>query len=201
MIKNDIIIDSNKKNSTFLFKDALYEIICPIMKSKRTIVFLCIGSDRCTGDSLGPLVGDKLNILLNDKINVYGTLEHPVHAKNLCDTLTSIHNNIDNPFIIAIDACLGSIENIGKIFIKDKPLKPGASMNKNLPHVGDISITGIVNIAGTMDFIILQNTRLFTVTHLANIISTGIYYSILKIFKEQNDNYLKSYNTVVKNTL
>ena len=57
-----------------------------------------------------------------------------------------------NPYIIAIDSCLGSLNNIGKIFIKNSPLLPGLALNKELPPVGEMSITGIVNISGNLNF-------------------------------------------------
>ena len=47
------------------------------------LVFLCIGPDRSTGDSLGPLIGYKLKnmILPKKEIHIIGTLEDPVHVK------------------------------------------------------------------------------------------------------------------------
>lgn len=177
---NKVIIDSREKNSIIQLRDSLCEELYPIFKENRPVVFLCIGTDRSTGDSLGPLIGDKLKFLVRDKVCLYGNLEFPVHAKNLCETLEAINKKFTNPYIVAIDACLGSIQNIGKIFVEKKPLSPGAAMNKDLPQVGDLSITGIVNISGTLEFMVLQNTRLYTVMMLADIISKGIYHSILK---------------------
>jgi putative sporulation protein YyaC len=157
-------------------------------QDNRPIIFLCIGTDRSTGDSLGPLVGDKLKFLIRDDVYLYGNLEKPVHAKNLCEVIEEINCNHPNPFIIAIDACLGSLQNVGKIYIENKPLSPGAALNKDLPKVGHISITGIVNISGALEFMVLQNTRLFTVMQLADIISKGIYHSILKTFGGKKPN-------------
>lgn len=161
-------------------KDYLFTELQPILKEKRPIIFVCIGSDRSTGDSLGPLVGHKLKYFSKNNIYFYGTLENPVHAKNIVDTLHEINSIFHNPYIIAIDSCLGSMNNIGKIFIQKKPLIPGLALNKNLPPVGEMSITGIVNISGSFDFLVLQNTRLNTVMNLADSISRGIYYFILK---------------------
>lgn len=175
-----IIIDSSSRNSIFTLRDNLSNIIYPIIKSGKTIIILCIGTDRSTGDSLGPLVGDKLKFLVRDKIHVYGNLESPVHAKNLNETIKEINLKHKNNYIIAIDACLGSLQNVGKIIIENKPLHPGSAVNKSLPTVGDLSITGIVNISGTMEFMVLQNTRLFVVMQLAEVISRGVYHSILK---------------------
>jgi putative sporulation protein YyaC len=187
---NKILIDSSESNCIFTFRDSLSEIIFPIYKKNRPIVFLCIGTDRSTGDSLGPLVGDKLKFLIRDNVSLYGNLEKPVHAKNLCEVITEINSIYSDPFIIAIDACLGSLQNVGKIFIENKPLCPGAAMNKDLPAVGDISITGIVNISGALEFMVLQNTRLFTVMQLADIISKGIYHAIIKTFGGKKSNIL-----------
>jgi len=177
---NKVIIDSRESSCIFTLRDSLSEIIFPIYKTNRPIIFLCIGTDRSTGDSLGPLVGDKLKFLIRDKVYLYGNLEKPVHAKNLCEVIDEINSIYSNPFIIAIDASLGSFQNVGKIYIENRPLCPGAAMNKDLPSVGHISITGIVNISGALEFMVLQNTRLFTVMQLADIISKGIYHSILK---------------------
>lgn len=177
---NKTIIDSMDKNSIFQLRDVLSKEIIPLLKSSQTIVLLCIGTDRSTGDSLGPLIGEKLNFLTRNHIALYGNLENPVHAKNLCSILKQIKYTYKSPFIIAIDASLGSIQNVGKIIIESKPISPGAAMNKNLPSVGDLSISGIVNVSGALEFMVLQNTRLFTVMHLADIISKGIYHSIIK---------------------
>lgn len=173
-----VIIDSTDLHSIFLIKDTLCKNISPALVQGRSIVFLCIGSDRSTGDSLGPLIGHKLKFLSNNNIFIYGNLENPVHAKNLISTLKKINTIYNNPYIIAIDACLGRLQNVGKIIIENKPIFPGSAVKKSLPPIGNMSITGVVNISGNLEFMVLQNTRLFTVMHLAEIISSGIYYSI-----------------------
>lgn len=174
------VVDSSSSNSIFLLRDMLSTKLKPIIKAHRPIILLCIGTDRSTGDSLGPLVGEKLNFLVRDHIHIYGNLATPVHAKNLTETIKKIYLTHDNPFIIAVDACLGSIQNVGKIFLKDEPLSPGAAVNKDLPKIGDLSITGVVNISGALEFMVLQNTRLHTVMSLSDVIARGIYHCILK---------------------
>lgn len=136
-------------------------------------VILCIGTDRLTGDSLGPLVGHKLTRLTN--LRVYGTLKNPVHALNLEKTVNEIYVMYKNPLVISIDACLGIRNNIGKITIKDGPLSPGSAVNKKLPSVGDISVTGIVNGGSSYDYTLLQNTRLSLVMEMAEFITRGLY--------------------------
>ncbi|WP_062351018.1 spore protease YyaC [Bacillus kwashiorkori] len=140
------------------------------------IVFICIGTDRSTGDSLGPLVGTFLQEkYFPSNFYIYGTIESPVHAVNLQETIDTINQNHQRSFIVAIDACLGQVKNVGTIEIKSGPLKPGAGVNKVLPLIGDIHITGIVNVSGYMEFFVLQNTRLFLVMQLAKAITDGIY--------------------------
>ena len=142
--------------------------------SNRTRILVCIGTDRSTGDSLGPIVGTKLQEANHKYFNIMGTLENPVHASNLPEYLRLI-GEFENPFVIAIDACLGSIDNVGYINIGEGALKPGAGVNKHLPAVGDLHITGIVNVGGFMEYFVLQNTRLHIVMKMAGIISDGIH--------------------------
>src|SRR5690606_29960938 len=58
--------------------------------SHKSIVFVCIGTDRSTGDSLGPLVGTHLMKHHYSGLHVFGTLDDPVHAMNLNDTISNI---------------------------------------------------------------------------------------------------------------
>lgn len=139
------------------------------------IVILCIGCDRATGDALGPLIGTKINHLQNTKIHIFGTLKEPVHALNLQDTLGEI-NKLPNPFIIAIDASLGNHKDIGNIIIKAEGIQPGSGVGKQLPTVGHMSITGIVNVGGFMANAVLQCTSLYLVTKMSNTIGQGLHY-------------------------
>ncbi|GGF95327.1 hypothetical protein GCM10010912_45340 [Paenibacillus albidus] len=142
------------------------------------IVVVCIGTDRSTGDSLGPLVGTSLSRFHSPLFDLYGTLEDPIHAVNLEETLTLINERYSNPFVIGIDACLGHSTSVGSIQVVDGPLRPGAGVNKQLPPVGDIHLTGIVNVGGFMEYFVLQNTRLSLVMRLSDIIATSLYSAI-----------------------
>ncbi|MCG9966859.1 spore protease YyaC [Pelotomaculum terephthalicicum JT] len=141
-------------------------------------VLLCIGTDRSTGDCLGPLVGSIIDSGDQDFYIVYGTLEKPIHASNLRETIEEIQKNYQDPFVIAIDASLGKLENVGYVNLGDGSLLPGAGVNKNLPPVGQIHITGIVNIGGFMEYLVLQNTRLNLVMRIADVIANGLKRAI-----------------------
>lgn len=144
--------------------------------TKYSPVILCIGTDRATGDCLGPLVGEQL-LDYDNNFKVFGCLSAPVHALNLHKTIQTIYSTIDNPYVIAIDASLGDTSHIGYITVSNCPIAPGKGVNKKLPAIGDISITGIVNVSG-QSANLLQTTRLYTVMQLANCIAAALKYSI-----------------------
>ena len=141
--------------------------------SNRETVIVCIGSDRATGDSLGPIVGHLL-AMHQKNFHLYGTLENPVHAKNLEDALDFIRSHHKNPIIIAVDASLGIAEHVGYITVGEGSLSPGVGVSKKLPSVGDLFITGIVNLSGFGGQMLLQTTRLNLVMHLADFIYKGL---------------------------
>ncbi|MCG8502081.1 MAG: spore protease YyaC [Firmicutes bacterium] len=184
--QSTIYVNSAQKNAFYQFTSALEkQLNNDFHPPYHDIVIICIGSDRSTGDSLGPLVGQKLNTLKHNHITIYGSLREPVHAKNLEKTLGHIRKVHRAPFIIAVDACLGKMDHVGYVTISKGSLKPGACTNKNLPEVGDVSITGIVNFSGFMDFLVLQNTRLGLVMEMADLISLGLKYVLWK--KQKRD--------------
>lgn len=141
----------------------------------KEVLFTCIGTDRVTGDCLGPLVGTNLKRL---GYTVLGTLEEPLHAQNLIQELQKVSTLYNPDLVLAIDASLGRLEDIGRITLSKFPLRPGAGVRKDLPPVGDISIMGIVNMGGFLEFQILQCTRLNTVMKLASDITHLIWQAV-----------------------
>lgn len=178
-------IDAASENAVAAFSEAFFHTITSCMTNEyQDIVFVCIGTDRSTGDSLGPLVGHKLKEIKYGNVHVFGNLDSPVHAKNLDETVKLIMDKYKKPFIIAIDACLGKTEHVGHITVGTGSLKPGSAVNKDLEPIGNMHITGIVNFSGMMDFLILQNTRLGLVMKIADIISGGIRYVLWRLERD-----------------
>lgn len=141
----------------------------------RPLVFLCIGTDRSTGDALGPLVGQQLQATLPAwDGRVLGTLEQPIHAGNLAEALAGLRAEREDPVVVAIDACLGRAESVGSVCLGPGPLLPGAGVNKSLPEVGSAHVTGTVNVGGFMEYFVLQNTRLQLVMGMAAVIADGL---------------------------
>lgn len=142
---------------------------------ERPVITMCIGTDRSTGDSLGPLVGDMLVKFKMNGVHVYGTLDNPVHARNLEETLHNARALHPNAYLVAIDASLGMVDHVGCISVGKGPIKPGAGLKKDLPPVGDMHITGVVNTGGFMDFLVLQSTRLSVVMRMADVIARSLH--------------------------
>lgn len=138
---------------------------------------VCIGTDRATGDALGPLVGTQLQQKAKVPFHIHGTLEHPIHATNLHD-LVLAHPRLTKSRVLAIDASLGRPEEVGAISLGLGAIRPGAGVNKELPAIGRYYMTGTVNIGGFMDYYVLQNTRLALVMRMAHTIADAIQMSL-----------------------
>ena len=137
------------------------------------ITFLCIGTSKVIGDSIGPIVGTilKSKFEKSNSIEVLGDLDNNIHYQNL-------ENYINKKgTIIVIDSALSSKENIGKIIIQKKALKYGEGLKKKSSNIGDISIKAVIERNTNNKFINfykLKKTSNETVKNLACIISKGI---------------------------
>ena len=133
-------------------------------------IIICIGTDKCIGDCLGPLVGSFL-VENNFPLPVFGTLESPIHALNIEEKLSHIVKLHPNSFIIGIDACLGDKDSIGEIHIRDYPIHPGKGVGKLLPEVGDVSIIGVVDSNDSSVFFTNRIIRLYLIMEMAKVLS------------------------------
>ncbi len=116
-----------------LFLSAEFKQKCPVI--------LCLGTPKLLGDCLGPIIGTLLRH--NHIENVYGTLDAPVHALSLDQTLTDIKKIHPSAPILSVDASIGSIFQSGYITLSQGPLYPGCGLGKKMTPVGDFSITGV----------------------------------------------------------
>lgn len=134
-------------------------------------IIVCIGTDRVIGDALAPVVGTMLKSR-GFRYPVYGTLDRPIHALNIYESIDIVKRKHPNSTIIAIDACLGKKESVGNVAIRNTAIKPGKGVGKNLPEIGDYSITGIVGeINNTRDF---NNIRLDFIMNMAESICESL---------------------------
>ena len=77
------------------------------------LIFICIGTDRITGDSLGPYVGYCLSGCPRIHGQIYGTLARPIHALNLEKAMEKITRQHPHGLYVAIDASLGTKKHLG----------------------------------------------------------------------------------------
>ena len=162
---------------------SLYSCICEAEETIGNISFVCIGSDRATGDSLGPIIGHMLGQKVqNNNVKIYGNLNKPVHAANIWDIMDRVYSENRGSLIIAIDAALSKqADRVGIVNIGVGSVNPGAFAEKKLPAVGHIYMTGVVNWAGRLnDIETLQSTRLGFVMEMADIMASGIGLAIEK---------------------
>jgi len=135
------------------------------------LTVVCVGTDRSTGDSLGPLVGTLLT-RGDFRGTVLGDLDSPVHAENLESIPPRLSSSTG--LVMGVDACLGTRQEVGKVMVRPGPLRPGLGVKKKLTPIGDLYIAGVVNVGGFMEYMVLQNTRLSLVMKMAETIAAGI---------------------------
>jgi putative sporulation protein YyaC len=137
-------------------------------------IVLGIGSERHILDCLGPLAGT----MLTEKapgLLVYGTLDDPLNARNLNNRVELIKKKHPDSIIIALDASLGSTDDLGMIKLFHGPLQPGKALARKLVAVGNLSVTGIV--ASQSDKFKLDRNNFGNLTlvyHMAKVISDAI---------------------------
>ncbi|WP_145142400.1 spore protease YyaC [Paenibacillus sp. Y412MC10] len=132
------------------------------------ITFVCIGTDRSTGDALGPLTGSGL--VLYGVPNVIGTLSSPCDAHNLESAIAEIPADHT---VVAVDACLGHPGSVGSYLLSDEPLLPARSVGRMLPAVGHYSVAAVVNVNGPRPYSTLQMTSLYQVMSMAGQIASA----------------------------
>lgn len=175
-MRNTEYFDVRNQYVQWKLNTALLDKISKIDKKYDKITVICIGTDRSTGDSFGPLTGHMLSKLSLLHFDLYGTLEKPVHALSIEEVMKDI--DIKSSLVIAVDAGMGDADMIGNIGIGFEPVRPGSGLGKALPDVGDISITGIVAMGGIAPFIMLQNAPLGLVYDMAEKSFFAIQYAL-----------------------
>lgn len=184
-VSSSVFIDTKDKLCQFELNQELFRLVSSTNKSYKRIAVVCIGSDRSTGDCFGPLVGHMLSKYSIYDFDLYGTIHEPVHALNIVDTLSKIDTS--NELVIAVDASIGNLSQVGHIGIAHKSIKPGSGVGKDLPPVGDISLTGVVSIAGVgiVSNVLLQSASLGMVYKMAEITSRSILNVLYKRKKQR----------------
>ena len=174
-----VYFDASEKLVQWKLNDTLYRLIHESGKAGKKIAVVCIGTDRSTGDSFGPLTGHLLSRLNPGNFELFGTFREPVHALTLPQTLR--HIDLAASLVIAVDASVGSPDYVGHIGIGTEPVRPGSGLGKDLPAVGDIAITGIAAAGGVAPFLMLQNASLGMVYNMAEKTSCAIQTALYRL--------------------
>lgn len=153
--------------------DGIGQAIYKLNEKGKKPLIICIGSDMILGDSLGPLVG---TMLKNKSVSayVYGTLNYPITAKEVDYAKKYLKVMHPDSVAIAVDAAVGSAEDVGLIRVLNRGLKPGLGVDKDLDTVGDLSIIGIVASKSLKNYNLFNMTRLNLVYRMAEKIACGI---------------------------
>ncbi|WP_123039324.1 spore protease YyaC [Cohnella candidum] len=133
------------------------------------MTFLCIGTDRSSGDCLGPWVGTLLEEAGFPK--VIGTLANPCDADRLPEVIPALPAAGK---ILTVDACLGRPESAGFYLVDAGPLTPARSVGKKFPPLGTYSVAGIVGAAGPKPYRALQTASVYRVMNMAREIADAL---------------------------
>jgi putative sporulation protein YyaC len=190
-MSNMVYYNAKEQYVQWKLNKTLLDLIRGASKHFDSIAVVCIGTDRSTGDSFGPLTGHMLSKLSLIDFNLYGTLESPVHALSLQEVMVGI--DTDNSLVVAVDAGMGDAGMVGSIGIGYEPVRPGSGLGKTLPSVGDISVTGIVAMGGLAPFIMLQNAPLGMVYCMAEKAFFAIQYALRAIQFEKRVEIKRTY--------
>ena len=136
--------------------------------------FVCIGTNRIISDSFGPRVGKKLKQVFykNENINVYGTMENPIHLKNVEYFLKKIENKNQ---IILIDSAIGRKEDIGNTYVNRGGMEIGKAFNHSIYIPANINIKTVI---GSKEY--MPNYSIYQIEQIAN----KVAYKIVQIVFE-----------------
>lgn len=160
-----------------IYNDENKSELAEVLASKKSKVYVCIGTEKVFADSLGPRVGTLLNENMSNALTVYGMRGRNITAENLVPCMNFVKKMHPNNTIVVIDAAVGDKEQIGEVQVSDGGIVPGAATNKNLPKVGDVSIVGIVAERGMADFYTSNSEKDLLVSKVANFITQAILMS------------------------
>lgn len=146
-----------------------------LIRARYAPVIVCVGSDKISGDSLGPITGSMLTKKLAlPQIFVLGTLESTVTAKEVNYINNFVRRTFKNRLIICVDSAVGASSDVGAIKISDSSLMPGSGVNKKTDKIGDVSIQGVVAEKGFLSRAALAEVRMNMVYKMSDIISEAL---------------------------
>ncbi|BBH21806.1 hypothetical protein Back11_31510 [Paenibacillus baekrokdamisoli] len=149
---------------------SFFDKVALMHPDKSGLAIVCIGTDRSTGDSFGPWIGTMLEELGWPVVR--GTLKEPWDSTRYEASVLDMPASLP---VIAIDACLGKIDDACRYLISEGPLYPARAVGKNLPPIGNYSLEGIVAPLSVKPYWSLQSASLYEVIDLARAVTDAIH--------------------------
>lgn len=106
-------------------------------------VIVCVGSDKISGDSLGPMVGSLLRSR-HVPCPVYGVEGCTVNGVNLPHYRSFLQRHYPNVPVIAVDAALGRPDEVGQIRYRLGGVQAGGALGRQEDGLGELAILGVV---------------------------------------------------------
>lgn len=146
------------------------------------IVFLCVGTNKITGDMIGPIVGQKLkDNLKQENVKIYGDMINTLNLKNASKIIKKVKAKYLNPFYITIDTALGKENMINKIIIGKGKIEIGKAIRDGIEFFSHINIKVVVgkyDESSENNMKTLENVNSDSIIYLSNIITNGILETI-----------------------
>ena len=141
------------------------------------LIFLCIGTNKVIGDSVGPIVGNELKSMENNFVQIYGTMDNTLNFINAREIIKELYYNFDNPFLVTIDAALSEIKKRGDIVVSDGYIKIGKALQKSICFYSNINIKCVVGksyLEKEKNVKELKSVKIEETMEIANVVSSGI---------------------------
>ena len=160
-----------------IFVNELENNLSDLKEGYSNIIFLCIGTNKIIGDSIGPIVGSRLKKIENELIQVYGTTESMVNFITAKEIIKSIYLKFEKPYIITIDSTLSNSKKKGDIVIEKGWIKIGKALEKSICFYSNINIKCIVGNRyeqAVKNWEELNNAKLADIVNMVSIVTCGV---------------------------
>lgn len=108
------------------------------------LLFLCIGSEKISGDCIGPIVGTLLKEKYRLPFPVLGTEENSVNGTNIRAYKENIKKHFPDYKIIAVDSAVGDEKDLWTIKIREGGVRAGGALDPKVEYVGEVGILAVV---------------------------------------------------------
>lgn len=153
-------------------------------ESFSNIVFVCIGTKKLIGDSIGPVIGENLKKFENEFIHVYGTMQNNVNFINGKEIIEEIYRKYKEPYLITIDAALSNTNKRGDIVLGSGYMKIGKALNKSVCFFSNINIKCVIgnyHKSKEENLRELRSVRVSEIYRASRIVTEGVKNSLKKL--------------------